>query len=141
MQSKKSKTLFTVLAVMAVLLVLGGVALFWIAYRGVQMLQKEAAHAGTVMMGDAASLAGHADWVGTWEGGGKTLDIGPNGTAKYNEKTPGSSEELNGSVSFDGGDMIIDVLVMKKKMHIDKPPHLAGGTWKATLDGVEIERK
>ena len=141
MQPKKSNTLYTVLAVMAALLVLGGVALFWIAYRGVQMLQKEAAHAGTVMMGDAASLVGHADWVGTWEGGGKTLDVGPNGTAKYKEKTPSSSEELNGSVSFDGGDMIIDVLVMKKKLHIDKAPHLDGTTWKATVDGVELERK
>ena len=141
MQPKKSNTLYTVLAVMAALLVLGGVALFWVAYRGVQMLQKEAAHAATVIGGDAAAMVGHADWVGTWEGGGKTLDIGPTGTAKYTEKTPGSSEELNGSVSFDGGDMIIDVLVMKKKLHIDRPPHLDGATWKATLDGVEVERK
>ena len=141
MPPKKSNTLYTVLAVMAALLVLGGVVLFWVAYRGIQMLQKEAAHAGAVMIGDASTLVGHTDWVGTWEGGGKTLSIGPTGTAKYQEKTKGSSEELNGAVSFDGADMVIDVLVMKKHMHIDKPPHLDGATWKATLDGVEVERR
>ena len=105
------------------------------------MLQKEAAHAATVIGGDASAMVGHGDWVGTWEGGGKTLEIGPTGTAQYEEKLPNSSEKLNGSVSFDGGNMIIDVLVMKRTMRIDKPPHLAGATWKATLDGVELERK
>jgi hypothetical protein len=140
MHEKKSNTLYTVLAVMAALLVVGGIALFWIAYRGIQMLQKEAAHAATVIGGDAASLAGNTDWIGTWTGGGKTLTIGPTGTCEYEEKSPGSSEKYNGSVSFDGADMVIDVLVMKKRMHVDKPPHLVGTTWKATLDGVEVER-
>jgi hypothetical protein len=141
MHEKKSNSLYTVLAVMAALLVLGGLGLFWVAYRGMQMLQKEAAHAASVIGGDASAMVGHGDWVGTWEGGGKKLEIGPSGTAVYEETVPGSSEKLNGSVSFDGGDMVIDVLVMKKHLHIDKPPHLAGTTWKATLDGVEIERK
>lgn len=141
MQPKKSNALYTVMAVVAALLVIGGLGLFWIAYRGIQMLQKEAAHAASVIGGDAAAMVGHGDWVGTWEGGGKTLRIGPTGTAEYEEKLPGSSEKLNGSVSFDGGDMIIDVLVMKKRMHVDKPPHLDGATWKATIDGVEVERK
>ncbi|HEY2369899.1 MAG TPA: hypothetical protein VGH87_26045 [Polyangiaceae bacterium] len=139
--TKKSNTLYTVMAVVAALLVVGGLGLFWIAYRGIQMLQKEAAHAASVIGGDAAAMVGRGDWVGTWEGGGKTLQIGPTGTAQYEEKLPGSSEKLNGSVSFDGGDMIIDVLVMKKRMHVDKAPHLDGATWKATIDGVEIERK
>ncbi|HEX4512729.1 MAG TPA: hypothetical protein VGH87_12645 [Polyangiaceae bacterium] len=141
MAPKKSNALYTVLAVTAALLVLGGVGLFWIAFRGIQMLQHEAAHASTVMMGDASSLAGKADWIGTWEGGGKTLRIDPSGTAQYEEKSANSSEKLDGSVSFDGADMVIDVLVMKKRMHVDKPPHLDGTTWKATLDGVEVERK
>jgi hypothetical protein len=138
---KKSNTLYTVLAVVAALLVVGGIGLFWIAYRGIQMLQKEAAHAATVIGGDASAMVGNMDWVGTWTGGGKTLSIGPTGTCEYEEKSPGSSEKYNGSVSFDGGEMVIDVLVMKKRMHIDKPPHLDGATWKATLDGVEVERK
>jgi len=141
MAAKKSNGLYTALAVIAALLVLGGLGLFWIAYRGVQMLQKEAAHAATVIGGDASAMVGHGDWVGTWEGGGKTLYIGPTGIAEYEEKSPNSSEKFNGSVSFDGGDMIIDVLVTKKKMHIDKPPHHVGGTWMATLDGVELARK
>jgi len=141
MQPKKSNALYTVLAVMAALLVVGGLGLFWIAYRGIQMLQKEAAHAATVIGGDASAMIGHGDWVGTWEGGGKTLNIGPTGTCEYEEKSAHGSEKLNGSVGFDGSDMVIDVLVMKKRMHVDKPPHLAGTTWKATLDGVELERQ
>ena len=141
MPLKKSNALYTVLAVTAALLVIGGGGLFWIAYRGVQMLQREAAHAATVIGGDASAMVGHADWAGTWEGGGKTLSIGPTGSCEYEEKTPNSSEKFNGSVSFDGSDMVIDVLVMKKHMHIDKPPHVDGSTWKATLDGVEVERK
>jgi len=141
MSKKSNSSLFMVLAMVAMMLVVGGLVLFWVAYRGIQMLQKEAAHAATVIGGDASAMVGHGDWVGTWEGGGKTLEIGPTGTAVYEEKTANSSEKLNGSVGFDGGDMVIDVLVMKKRMHIDAPPHLAGTTWKATLDGVEVERK
>lgn len=140
MASKKS-SLFTVLAIVGAFLVVGGLALFWIAFKGVQMLQKEAAHAASVALGDAAALAGKGDWIGRWEGGGKTFSIGPTGSIEYEEKTPNSSEKFNGSVSFDGADMVIDVLVMKKRLHVDKSPHLDGATWKATLDGVEVERK
>ena len=141
MSKKSNSTLFMVLAMVAMMLVVGGLVLFWVAYRGIQMLQREAAHAATVIGGDAAAMVGRGDWVGTWVGGGKTLGIGPTGTCEYEEKLPNSSEKFNGSVSFDGSDMVIDVLVMKKRMRIDKPPHLDGTTWKATLDGVEIERK
>lgn len=141
MAAKKSRALYTVLAVTAALLVIGGAGLFWIAYRGIQMLNREASHAASVLGGDASAMVGHGDWAGTWEGGGKTLDIGPTGTCKYEEKSPGSSESFNGSVTFDGSDMVIDVLVMKKHLHIDKPPHLDGTTWKATLDGVEVTKK
>ncbi len=138
---KSSQTLYAVLAVMAALLVIGGIGLFWIAYRGVQLLKQEAAHAGTVMMGDAASLAGHADYVGTWEGGGIDLTILPGGTVTYSEKKANSSEKLNGSVSFDGDFMVLDVLVMKKRLHIDKAPHKGGARTLMTLDGTELEKK
>jgi hypothetical protein len=140
MATKKSNTLYTVLAVMAALLVVGGLGLFWIAYRGIQMLQKEASHAAG-LISDASAMVGRADWVGTWQGGGKTLDITATGSCTYEEKSPGSTEKFNGWVTFDGADMVVDVIVMKKHMHIDKPPHLDGATWKATIDGVELERK
>jgi hypothetical protein len=141
MQPKKSNALYTVLAVMAALLVVSGLGLFWIAFKGVQMLKHEAAHAANVITGDASVLVGKTDWVGDWEGGGKTLKIDASGHVEYDEKSANSSENLNGALSFDGGDMVIDVLVMKKRLHIDKAPHLDGATWKATLDGVEVERK
>ena len=135
------KSLSTVLAVMAALLVIGGVGLFWIAFKGVQVLKQEAAHAGSVITGDAAALVGKTDWVGTWDGLGKTLRIDATGHVEYEEKKLNSSEKLNGSISFDGADMLIDALVVKKRLRIDAPPHLDGAVWKATLDGVEVRRQ
>ena len=125
---------------MAAFLVLGGIVLFYVAYRGVQMLKHEAAHAAAVMTGDAATLAGKSDYIGSWSGGGMTLDIQPSGHADYERKEPNQSEALHGAISFDGGDVVIDVLVTKKRLHIDKPPHLVGTRWSMTLDGVELER-
>jgi hypothetical protein len=136
----KSTALYAVLAVMAAFLVLGGVVLFYIAYRGVQMLKTEASHAATVIGGDAASLAGKGDYVGNWSGGGIKLDILSSGHADYERKEAHESEALHGSVSFDGGDMVIDVLVTKKRLHVDKPPHRTATGWAMTLDGVELER-
>jgi hypothetical protein len=140
-QQKKSQTLYVLLAVMALFLVVGGFALFWITYRGVKFLEGEAAHAGTVMLGDAASLVGHADYVGTWKGGGITLTIDASGRATWDEKQPNESEKLNGSVSFDGDYLIVDALVVKKRKHIDRAPHVAGATTVLTLEGTELEKQ
>src|ERR1700729_1165509 len=105
---------------MAAFLVVSGIVLFWIAWRGIQFLKHEAAHASSVVMGDAAALAGHADFVGTWKGGGVDMTIDASGRTTWEEKKPNESEKLNGSASFDGDFLIVDVLVMKKKLHIDR---------------------
>ncbi len=139
--AKTKSSLSTWLAVMALLLVVGAAGLFWIAWRGVQMLREQASHAGTVMLGDASVLAGKTDWIGRWEGGPLKLDIDPSGSVVFEKVTPGSSEKLNGSLSFEGSDVVIDVFVMKKHLRIDKPPHLDGSRMVMTLDGVELERK
>ena len=141
MQRKSSNALGAVLAVMAALLVVSGVVLFWVAWRGVQILRQQADHAATVIGGDASALAGKTDYVGTWTSKHDTLTIGPNGHADWSHVEPGSSEDMHGSLSFDGSDLVIDILVTKKHMHIDRPPHLDGTVWKMTLDGVELERK
>jgi hypothetical protein len=140
MHKKSNNTLNAVLAVMAALLIVGTVGLFWVAWTGVKWLRAEAAHAATVIGGDASALAGKPEYVGTWVGGGMTLTIEAGGHVDYEKKEPGSSEAMHGSISFDGGEMVLDVLVMKKRMHIDKPPHLDGTRWLMTLDGVEVER-
>ncbi|HSQ63892.1 MAG TPA: hypothetical protein VLM85_11790 [Polyangiaceae bacterium] len=140
MSRSKSNALYAALAVIAALLVLGGLALFYVAWRGVQMLKSEAAHVATVMTGDAAALAGKSDYVGSWSGGGITLDVEPSGHVDYERKEAHQSEDLHGSLSFDGPDMVIDVLVTKKKLHVDKPPHKTSTGWSMTLDGVELSR-
>lgn len=137
----KKSTLATVLAVMAALLVIGSAVLFWIAWKGVQLLRQEAAHAGTVMLGDAGALVGKTEYVGTWEGGGVKLTIEPTGHVDYAMKSAHESEDLHGSLSFEAGDLVVDVLVMKKRFHVDKPPHLDGTRMVMTLDGTELERK
>ena len=140
MARSKSNALYAVLAVVAAFLVLGGIALFYVAWRGLQMLRSEAAHAATVMVGDAAALAGKGDYVGSWSGGGVTLDVQPSGHVDYERKEAHESEALHGSLSFDGPDMVIDVLVTKKKLRVDKPPHKTGAGWSMTVDGVELSR-
>jgi hypothetical protein len=140
MHDKKS-TFGTVLAVMAALLVIGSAVLFWVAWKGVQLLRREAAHAGTVMLGDAGALAGKSDYVGTWEGGDVKMTIEPTGHVDWAMKSAHESEELHGSVGFDGGNLVVDAFVIKKKFHIDKPPHVDGTRTVMTLDGTELERK
>jgi hypothetical protein len=140
-EKRSQTTLTVVLVVMAVTLVLGGVGLFWVAWKGVEMLKRQAAHVATVAMGDATVLIGKTDYIGTWEGGGVTLKIDSTGHVDYEKKEPGSSEALHGSLSFDGGDMVVDVLVMKRHLHIDTPPHLDGTRWVMKIDGEEIERR
>jgi hypothetical protein len=140
MHDKKSK-LGTVLAVMGVLLVIGSVILFWVAWKGVQLLRQEAAHAGTVMLGDAAVLAGKSDYVGTWEGGDVKMTILSTGHVDWAMKSAHEREELHGSVGFEAGDLVVDAFVIKKRFHIDKPPHLDGTRTVMTLDGTELERK
>lgn len=137
----KSKPLGSALAIMALLLVVSGAGLFWIAWRGVKMLRQEAAHAGDSMLGDASALAGKTDWIGRWEGGPLKLDVDPSGHVLFEKNTPGSSEKLNGALAFEGSDVVIDVVVMKKHLHVDKPPHRDGSRMVMTLDGVELERK
>ena len=51
------------------------------------------------------------------------------------------SEKINGSVSFDGANVVIDFLVSKKRMHVDAAPHVDGARTVMTLDGVELEKK
>ncbi len=141
MQKKSSQTLYAVVAVMAALLVLGGVGLMWMGWRAVQLVKQEAAHAGSVMLGDASVLVGKSDYVGTWTGRETTMRIEPTGQVEWSHKDAHSSEKLNGSISFDGSDLVIDVLVMKKHLRIDKAPHVDGSRTVMTLDGEELDRK
>jgi hypothetical protein len=130
-----------VLAVVAFLLVAGGLGLLYVAYRGVSMLKSEASHAATVIGGDAAALAGKTDWIGTWEGGGDKLVIDATGHADFSKHDAHSSEDFHGAVSFDKSDLVIDILVARKRLHVDAPPHAVGGKSVLKLDGVELEKK
>ncbi len=139
--AKQSKALNATLSVMAALLVLGGVALFWVAWRGIQVLKGEASHAASVATGNPAALAGKADWVGTWTDGFRTLTIRPDGTADYGEVRSGSKTEMHGSVAFEKDTLVVDALVTKKRLHIDSPPHPSGTRMVMTLDGAELARE
>ena len=139
--TQKSKALNATLSVMAALLVLGGAALFWVAWRGIQVLKGEASHAASVATGNPAALTGKTDYVGTWTDGFRTLTIRPDATADYGEVRSGSKTELHGSVAFEKDSLVVDALVTKKRLHIDTPPHPAGTRMVMTLDGAELARE
>lgn len=139
-RGKSGGALAAVISVIAVFFLVGLIGLFWVVWRGVAMLKSGASHAVTVMVGDASALAGRSDYIGTWKGSGQTLTIQSTGQAEWSKVVPGSSEKWNGSVSFDGDFLVVDILVTTKRMHIDAPPHPDGTRTVMTLDGVELEK-
>lgn len=139
--AQKSKALTRVLTIMALLLIAGGVGLFWVGWRGVKILQSSADQAPSSLGGSSAALAGKQDFVGTWTGGHETLTIDPNGQADWVLDVPGSKQSMHGFVSFGKDSLVIDAIVTKKTMHIDKPPHVVAGRTLMDLDSMELEKK
>ncbi|HEY1954185.1 MAG TPA: hypothetical protein VGH28_01195 [Polyangiaceae bacterium] len=138
----KKSTLNAALAVMALLLIVGGVGLFWVAWRGVRVLQKEAVSGAASATGTAATLAGKTDYVGTWTNGFETLTIDPSGQGDWSETRSGAKTDVHGTVSFGKNEIVLDAVVTKKKLHLDTPPHAnKNGTNAMTVDGVELEKK
>jgi hypothetical protein len=78
------------------------------------------------------------DYVGTWTNGGVTLIIQPTGTVNYSSEGGTTSTSYDGPVS-DWSNQRMDFLIGGAT--IDVAPHDDGGTWKMTVDGVELTRQ
>lgn len=112
------------LAIVALVLVVGGVGLLWAGYRGVETLR------GSSSRGDGAA------YVGTWTGDGETLTFGANGHVDLVRSGP-QANEVHGPSRVDGTSLVVD----GKRLRIDAPPHEAGAKTTMTLDGVVLEKK
>lgn len=138
---KPSKSMGTALTVMATLLIVSGFGLFWVAWRGIDMLRHEGTRAASAAAGNSAALAGKTDYIGTWTGGHETLTIDPNGHADWSETRTGSTESMHGTVTFEKDTLVVDAIITKKSMHIDRAPHQDGKRVLMTLDSAELEKQ
>lgn len=80
-------------------------------------------------------------YVGEWNGVGMTLTLTADGGLAY-ERTGGSGNtsvnapvQAWGTDTFDAG-----IGPIKTTFKVNVPPHDDGGTWKMTVDGVELTR-
>jgi hypothetical protein len=96
--------------------------------------------------GEAKRLAAEAvlmkPYLGTWKGGGVSLSISSDRSVQYEKKTSGSSKSVNAPVTrFTKDEFDVGAFGMTTTFKIDKPPHEDAGTWKMTIDGVELTRE
>ena len=81
-------------------------------------------------------------YLGTWKGGGVSLSISADRSVQYEKKTGGSSKSVNAPVTrFTKDEFEVGAFGMTTTFKIDDPPHQDAGTWKMTIDGVELTRE
>ncbi len=81
------------------------------------------------------------EYAGEWRGGGVQLVITVDGGCSYHKVSGASHVEINGPIKgFDGDDFVVGVMVVKTTFDVTAPPHDDNGTWKMTVDGVELIR-
>ena len=120
-------------------LVLGAAALFWITYRGIAIFATRGGARGDRDDGRRGVARGTRGLRRHVDGRRRSSSRSVR-TARRAGREEGSAaaRSRDGSVSFDGEFMVLDVLVMKKRLHIDKPPHddVTSGTTRTlmTLD-------
>ncbi len=82
-----------------------------------------------------------ADYVGEWRAPGMHLIIGADGTVDYRRVRAATTTRLTAPIrSFDGDDFEVGVGPLATRFQVSVPPHLDGGEWKMTVDGVELTR-
>jgi hypothetical protein len=82
------------------------------------------------------------DFYGTWIGGDWTLIISPNGNVDWKQEGSGTSKSINAPITrFGQHEFEVGMLGITSTFHIDTPPHDDNGTWKMTLDGVDLVRQ
>ncbi len=141
-QRAPNNKLYAVMAIMAATLVLSGVVLFYVAYRGIRALQSgaRAAASHAAAMADASIPPGKMDYVGEWTGPHTTLVI-RRGSIDYTHAKGGAKESYKGALlGFAGDDIVINLLVHEKRLKVTDPPHLDGSEWVMTVDGERLVR-
>ncbi|GAB3100509.1 hypothetical protein [Lysobacter terrae] len=82
-------------------------------------------------------------YVGEWQSSSMGLLITQDGHAAYKRLfgTKGS-KSVNGPIqSFEGNNFVVGVGPIKTTFVVSVPPHEDHGSWKMTVDGVELTRQ
>jgi len=96
-------------------------------------------------------LAAHADpvpvppekmaYVGDWQGKDMRIQLAKDGKVQYKRDQPGKQMNLSVDLQgFKGDNFDVGVFLVRSTFVVSKPPHREGGTWKMTVDGVELTR-
>jgi hypothetical protein len=81
-------------------------------------------------------------YAGDWRSKEMRLVITPGGYCEYSRrKEGGNSTEINAPIQrFEGDNFVVGIGLFTTTFMVSKPPHLEGGQWKMTVDGVELTR-
>ena len=84
-----------------------------------------------------------SSYVGEWQSSTMGLLITQDGHVAYKRLVgPNSSKSVSGPLqAFDGNNFIVGVGPIKTTFVVSAPPHEDRGTWKMTVDGVELTRQ
>ncbi len=89
----------------------------------------------------SAITSTRSEYAGEWEGGGVTLSVGRN--ISFAQSSGGATNlTYSGPLDhFDGDDIVMNIMIGKFTLAVQKPPANVGGVWKMTVNGVEVTRK
>ena len=85
--------------------------------------------------------ADKAAYAGEWRGQDMSLRITSDGRVDYKRRTGGGNTSISAPIQrFEGDNFVVGVGPLHTTFVVAKPPHLDGGVWKMTVDGVELVR-
>lgn len=82
-----------------------------------------------------------AEYVGRWEADGMSLLITRDGSVSYKRLRKGASIKIDGPLhAFHGDDFEVGIGPMTTAFRVSSPPRKIDGSWRMTVDGVELTR-
>lgn len=79
------------------------------------------------------------DYVGVWTAPDRHLAIAADGRLEYQRKSDGTTLELGGRIrEIEAEQIRVGIWPITSTFRVDRGPHLEGGHWRMTIDGVEL---
>jgi hypothetical protein len=101
-----------------------------------------AAFVAALLIGCGQPLpADKSAYVGEWRGKDMSLRITKDGQVEYRRRTGGGNTTVSAPLQrFEGDNFVVGLGPFNTTFVVAKPPHLDGGVWKMTVDGVDLVR-
>ncbi|HXZ48394.1 MAG TPA: hypothetical protein VEG27_05195 [Usitatibacter sp.] len=81
-------------------------------------------------------------YVGDWRAAKMRLAISSDGFVRYVRATGRGKTSISAPIRrFEGDNFVVGVGVLSTTFVVSRPPHVEGGVWKMTVDGVELVRQ